>query len=146
MRIFHFLSCFYYFNCRQGFCMNDWNTPSSYLENVHPHQLKYEVPFMHQILGKLYVIFVQGSLIGNGVVIYIFSTYYVYWQLGELKEQRPAINHKHFSLLIDYQHEILRVYPLTFFLPNSLFKHTNNERYLFLVIYSTVVHLSQLIA
>lgn len=57
--------------------MNGYNTPASYLEYVHPHWLKYEAPnpFMHHMLGVLYVIFMFGSLIGNGVVIYIFSRY-----------------------------------------------------------------------
>ncbi|ODM99064.1 Opsin, ultraviolet-sensitive [Orchesella cincta] len=60
----------------QVFRMNGWNTPSEYLEYVHPHWLKYEAPnpFMHHMLGVLYVIFMFGSLIGNGVVIYIFSS------------------------------------------------------------------------
>lgn len=58
--------------------MNGWNTPSSYLEYVHTHWLKYEAPnpfVHHNMVRVLCVIFMFGSLIGNGVVIYIFSRY-----------------------------------------------------------------------
>lgn len=56
--------------------MNGWNTPADYKSYIHPHWLKYEEPnpMLHHLLGLLYIIFMIMSCLGNGMVIYIFST------------------------------------------------------------------------
>lgn len=54
--------------------MNGYNTPSEYLDYVHPHWLRYEAPnpFLHHMLGIFYILFMVGGTVGNGVVIWIF--------------------------------------------------------------------------
>ncbi|KZS12137.1 UV wavelength opsin [Daphnia magna] len=56
--------------------MNGWNTPADYKSYVHPHWLSYEEPnpMLHHLLGVLYIFFMIASCLGNGIVIYIFST------------------------------------------------------------------------
>jgi len=64
------------FNCRHTFHLNGWNTPQDFKTYVHPHWLKYEAPnpYLHYMLGVFYIFLMFGSLIGNGVVIYIFTS------------------------------------------------------------------------
>ena len=56
--------------------MNGWNTPADYKSYVHQHWLSYEEPnpMLHHLLGVLYIFFMIASCLGNGIVIYIFST------------------------------------------------------------------------
>lgn len=56
--------------------MNGWNTPADYKSYVHPHWLSYEEPnpMLHHLLGVLYIFFMIASCLGNGIVIYVFST------------------------------------------------------------------------
>nr|BAG80984.1 opsin [Branchinella kugenumaensis] len=53
-----------------------WNTPAEYMEFVHPHWKQFEAPnpFLHYMLGVFYIIFMFCSLIGNGVVIWVFAS------------------------------------------------------------------------
>lgn len=57
--------------------MIGWNTPQDYMEYVHPYWRTFEAPnpFLHYLLGFLYIIFMVCSLAGNGVVIWIFLRY-----------------------------------------------------------------------
>ncbi|KAL7642462.1 UNVERIFIED_CONTAM: hypothetical protein RMT77_007023 [Armadillidium vulgare] len=52
-----------------------WNTPAEYMEFVHPFWKTFDAPnpFLHFMLGIFYIFFMFGSLVGNGVVIWIFS-------------------------------------------------------------------------
>jgi hypothetical protein len=49
--------------------MNGYNTPPEYLDFVHPHWLRYEAPnpFLHHLLGVLYIFLMIGSLCGNRI-------------------------------------------------------------------------------
>jgi len=57
--------------------MLGWNTPEDYLAHVHPHWRSFEAinPVLHHLLGVLYIMIMFCGVIGNGVVIWIFSTY-----------------------------------------------------------------------
>ncbi|XP_071532849.1 opsin, ultraviolet-sensitive-like [Panulirus ornatus] len=56
--------------------MLGWNTPPEYMEYVHPFWKTFEAPnpFLHYMLGVFYIIFMFGSLVGNGVVIWVFMS------------------------------------------------------------------------
>nr|BAG80978.1 opsin [Triops granarius] len=51
-------------------------TPKDYMDYVHPHWQTFEAPnpFLHYLLGVLYIGFMFCALVGNGVVIWIFSS------------------------------------------------------------------------
>ncbi|KAK2721307.1 opsin, ultraviolet-sensitive-like [Artemia franciscana] len=53
-----------------------WNTPADYMDYVHPHWRQFEAPnpFLHYMLGVFYTGFMFASLIGNGVVIWVFAS------------------------------------------------------------------------
>ena len=53
-----------------------WDIPSEELVHVPDHWLKYPEPqpYLHYLLGSLYIVFTVMSLLGNGIVIWIFST------------------------------------------------------------------------
>ena len=52
----------------------------SYLSYVHPYWKTFEAPnpFLHFTLGFFYIIFMFFALVGNGAVIWIFSTSVLY--------------------------------------------------------------------
>jgi r-opsin len=56
--------------------MNGWNTPADYKAYIHPHWMKYEEPnpMLHHLLGVIYIGFMFASVLGNGCVIWIFSS------------------------------------------------------------------------
>jgi r-opsin len=56
--------------------MNGWNTPADYKSYVHPYWTSFEEPnpMFHHLLGVLYIFFMISSVLGNGCVIWIFST------------------------------------------------------------------------
>ncbi|KAK8395136.1 hypothetical protein O3P69_006110 [Scylla paramamosain] len=56
--------------------MLGYNTPPEYLEYVDPFWRSFEAPnpFLNYTLGFFYIIFTFCSVIGNGVVIWIFAT------------------------------------------------------------------------
>lgn len=53
-----------------------WNVPADQLHQIPEHWLKYEEPeaSLHYLLGLIYIAFTFLSLIGNGLVIWVFST------------------------------------------------------------------------
>lgn len=53
-----------------------WNVPQSELIHIPEHWLTYQEPeaSMHYLLGLVYVFFFFISLIGNGLVIWVFSS------------------------------------------------------------------------
>ncbi|XP_025834990.1 opsin, ultraviolet-sensitive [Agrilus planipennis] len=53
-----------------------WNIPTSELSHIPEHWLKYPEPepSLHFLLGLLYVVYFFLSTIGNGLVLWIFST------------------------------------------------------------------------
>ncbi|XP_067004978.2 opsin-2 [Anabrus simplex] len=53
-----------------------WNIPAEHMELVHPHWRSYESPskYWHFGFAFLYTILMFMSLLGNGVVIWIFAT------------------------------------------------------------------------
>lgn len=55
--------------------MLGWNVPLTELEHIPEHWLKYPEPeaSLHYLLGLLYIMFTFVSLIGNGLVIWVFS-------------------------------------------------------------------------
>ncbi|XP_050698817.1 opsin, ultraviolet-sensitive-like [Eriocheir sinensis] len=56
--------------------MLGYNTPPDYLEYVHPFWRTFEAPnpFLNYMLGVFYIFFGIFAVIGNGVVMWIFST------------------------------------------------------------------------
>ncbi|XP_057371066.1 opsin, ultraviolet-sensitive-like [Daphnia carinata] len=56
--------------------MMGWNTPEDYMSYVHPYWKTFEAPnpFLHYTLGFFYIIFMFCALMGNGVVIWIFTS------------------------------------------------------------------------
>uniref|UniRef100_T1H6W2 G-protein coupled receptors family 1 profile domain-containing protein n=1 Tax=Megaselia scalaris TaxID=36166 RepID=T1H6W2_MEGSC len=51
-----------------------WNVPPEELKYIPSHWLNYEEPqqSMHYLLGMMYIFFMCMSLVGNGLVIWIF--------------------------------------------------------------------------
>lgn len=60
--------------------MLGWNVPADALKQIPEHWLAYEEPeaSLHYLLGILYIAFTIFSLVGNGLVIWIFSWYDFY--------------------------------------------------------------------
>lgn len=56
--------------------MLGWNLPIDELDLVHPHWRQFEAPpyFMHLLLALFYFILMVVSMIGNGMVLWIFTT------------------------------------------------------------------------
>jgi len=56
--------------------MLGWNVPAEELVHIPSHWLSFpEVdPMMHYALGLVYCFFFVACLVGNGLVIWIFST------------------------------------------------------------------------
>lgn len=54
-----------------------WNVPASDLSSIPEHWLTYPEPnaSLHYLLGLLYVAFTIVALIGNGLVIWVFTSY-----------------------------------------------------------------------
>ncbi|MPC93249.1 Opsin, ultraviolet-sensitive [Portunus trituberculatus] len=59
--------------------MLGYNTPPEYLEYVDPFWRSFEAPnpFLNYTLGFFYIIFTFCSVIGNGVVIWVFATHHL---------------------------------------------------------------------
>lgn len=53
-----------------------WNLPADQLHMVHSHWQTYEAPafYMHLLLALMYFILMVLNVIGNGIVVWIFST------------------------------------------------------------------------
>lgn len=53
-----------------------WNVPADELHQIPEHWLKYPEPeaSLHYLLGLLYIMFTFASIIGNGLVIWVFSS------------------------------------------------------------------------
>jgi r-opsin len=53
-----------------------WNIPADELRQIPEHWLTYPEPeaSMHFLLGLIYTAFTVFSLVGNGLVLWIFST------------------------------------------------------------------------
>lgn len=53
-----------------------WNLPPEDLHMVHPHWQQYESPpfYYHLLLAIVYFALMVVSLLGNGIVIWLFST------------------------------------------------------------------------
>lgn len=56
--------------------MLGWNVPPEELTHIPEHWLSYPEPeaSLHYLLGILYIFFTIFSLVGNGLVIWVFST------------------------------------------------------------------------
>ena len=56
--------------------MLGWNTPDDYMAYVDPYWKTFDAPdpLLHYMLGFFYMIFMVCSLIGNGVVIWVFTS------------------------------------------------------------------------
>lgn len=56
--------------------MLGWNVPPEELPYIPEHWLKYPEPeaSMHYLLGLLYIFFTMFALVGNGLVLWVFST------------------------------------------------------------------------
>jgi r-opsin len=56
--------------------MNGWNAADDLKDYIHPYWTKFEEPnpMLHQMLGVIYIFFLIVSTLGNGCVIWIFST------------------------------------------------------------------------
>ncbi|XP_063853659.1 opsin, ultraviolet-sensitive-like [Scylla paramamosain] len=56
--------------------MLGWNTPLEYMEFVHPYWKTFEAPnpFLHYMLAVFYIFFMFAALVGNGVVIWVFTS------------------------------------------------------------------------
>ncbi|XP_045596873.1 opsin, ultraviolet-sensitive [Procambarus clarkii] len=56
--------------------MLGWNTPSEYMDYVHPYWKTFQAPnpFLHYMLAVLYIMFMFAALVGNGVVIWVFTS------------------------------------------------------------------------
>jgi len=56
--------------------MNGWNLNPEDLPHIPPHWLTFPEPeaSLHYLLGLLYIFFTVFSLVGNGLVIWVFST------------------------------------------------------------------------
>ncbi|KAK8741698.1 hypothetical protein OTU49_002348 [Cherax quadricarinatus] len=56
--------------------MLGWNTPQDYLDYVHPYWTTFHAPnpFLHYMLGVFYIFFMVAALLGNGVVIWVFTS------------------------------------------------------------------------
>lgn len=54
-----------------------WNVPAEELIHIPQHWLKYPAPepMEHYFLGFIYIFLMIMSLVGNGLVIWIFSAY-----------------------------------------------------------------------
>ena len=52
---------------------NGWNAPPDVYVDPYWRQFRAPAPYLHYLLGILYVILMSVSLIGNGMVVYIFS-------------------------------------------------------------------------
>ncbi|CAG9763130.1 unnamed protein product [Ceutorhynchus assimilis] len=69
-----------YFNARladAGMPHNlGWNVPPEELVHIPEHWLMYQEPdkSMHLLLGMVYVFFFMASIIGNGIVLWVFTT------------------------------------------------------------------------
>lgn len=61
--------------CRTSGRFLGWNVPPEDLQYIPEHWLSYQEPepFWHYFLSACYIIFMFISLIGNGLVIYIFA-------------------------------------------------------------------------
>lgn len=55
--------------------MLGWNVHADELKQIPEHWLSYEEPeaSLHYLLGILYIAFTVFSLVGNGLVIWVFS-------------------------------------------------------------------------
>lgn len=53
-----------------------WNLPTEDLHLVHPHWQVFEAPpfFYHLLLALIYFFLMSISMLGNGIVVWIFST------------------------------------------------------------------------
>ena len=53
--------------------MIGWNVPADYMQYVHPHWRTFETPnpFLHYMLGVLYIFFVIFAVAGNGIVTFL---------------------------------------------------------------------------
>lgn len=53
-----------------------WNLPAEHQHLVHEHWRDYPAPpyYMHLMLGIIYFVLMNTSLIGNGIVLWIFTT------------------------------------------------------------------------
>jgi hypothetical protein len=56
--------------------MLGWNLPPEHQELLHPHWRTFDAPpyFAHLLLALVYFILMVVSLLGNGLVIWVFST------------------------------------------------------------------------
>jgi hypothetical protein len=56
--------------------MLGWNLPREHMGLLHPHWQKFEAPpfFAHLLLAVVYFALMMVSALGNGLVIYVFST------------------------------------------------------------------------
>jgi r-opsin len=53
-----------------------WNLPPEDLGLLHPHWQQFEAPpfYYHLLLGLIYFCLMITSTVGNGIVVWIFST------------------------------------------------------------------------
>ena len=53
-----------------------WNLPPEQMHLVHEHWKDFPAPpyFMHLLLAMIYFVLMNLSLIGNGIVVWIFTT------------------------------------------------------------------------
>ncbi|XP_068232334.1 opsin, ultraviolet-sensitive-like isoform X2 [Palaemon carinicauda] len=56
--------------------MLGWNAPQDFLDIVDPHWMTFETPnpYLHYMLGVIYIGLMVAAVCGNGVVIWIFSS------------------------------------------------------------------------
>lgn len=53
-----------------------WNLPQEDLNLLHPHWQQFEAPpfYYHLMLALIYFFLMIASTVGNGIVVWIFST------------------------------------------------------------------------
>lgn len=80
-----------------------WNVPPDELSTIPEHWLSYPEPpiSLHYLLGTLYIAFTCVALIGNGLVLWVFTSYVVLWfHLSKDGKQKGNI-HKMNSSMFD---------------------------------------------
>ncbi|XP_054716018.1 opsin Rh3-like [Uloborus diversus] len=52
---------------------NGWNTPEDVYVSPYWRQFRAPAPFMHYLLGTLYIVLMVVACVGNGIIIYVFA-------------------------------------------------------------------------
>lgn len=73
-----------------------WNVPPEELSTIPEHWLSYPEPpaSLHYLLGTLYIAFTVVALIGNGLVLWVFTSYVseIQWSIKKNNNNNKFIN------------------------------------------------------